>query len=490
MKCNLIELRKMGRGSYGVTYEVEDFVSGEKSAYKVFTENLGFILSLIEIDVFFRIRNNNLIFGKELFFPEGLGKECILSQKNKNSGENGGIVMSLQRGDASRLEPLFEKLFNVMKITNRTVQSEKLVEWMLRMTVQCSLGLECLHSSGYYHRDVKLENILYSISPDGNLNFKVADYGFCYPIRSVEQIVYGYGSGTEGYFPPEYYYDKERLDNTNDVYALGVALFTMLVGENALINAEAKNSRGEVDSPKTLRNLETLLVKTNYVSSKLKKVGEWLVANRISPTSLENYGLLCRVIEKMLRFSYVERFTFPMVLDELEDGLKENKNISVLFTEDKCYSEEVVFVLEDEEKVRRGLNLIFGYVDDKLKYTSLTIALFLRSVRFSDDAVEDLVKKCRNLALIFYETSSSRIKKISPFIIDECIELVGILEGKIFCDPIYKRITTMLGLKQLFNLIVSGELEVFYSFLNYEDIGVDSSFFEQSLFERRLREVL
>lgn len=493
MNCNLIEIRRMGSGSFGVTYEVEDFKSGEKSAYKVFTENLGFILSLVEIDVFFRIKNPNLISGKDLFFPKGLGKECILSSKHKNTGENGGVVMTLQRGDTLRLEPLFKRIFEARRESSPTFQSEKIIDWSLRMCIQSSFGLECLHSSGYYHRDIKLENILYSLSPEGEVDFRVADYGFCYPIRSVEQIVYNYGSGTSGYFPPEYYYDDERLDNTNDVYALGVAIFSLMMGENELINAEEIDSQKRINNKKTLENLNYLL-NGNYLSKKFGKLREKFISDKISGKYIKKYDLLASIIIKMLSYSSSNRPTFPEILSEIQDALPPSDPLLLLFEKNRCYTEEVVFVMEDEKKVRSGLRLLLtNYPNDRVKIISFAMCIFLRIVRFLEGSVDELIKKSRNLSIIFYEQSSSKIKKISPNIIDECIEIVGVLEGKLFCDPIYKRITTVSGLKQFLSIVNNEDLKRVYNFLNYEnddDIIPPTSFFEQDIFEMKMSDFI
>lgn len=196
----------------------------------------------------------------------------------------------------------------------------------------------------------------------------------------------------------------------------------------------------------------------------------------------------------MLSYSSSNRPTFPEILSEIQDALPPSDPLLLLFEKNRCYTEEVVFVMEDEKKVRSGLRLLLtNYPNDRVKIISFAMCIFLRIVRFLEGSVDELIKKSRNLSIIFYEQSSSKIKKISPNIIDECIEIVGVLEGKLFCDPIYKRITTVSGLKQFLSIVNNEDLKRVYNFLNYEnddDIIPPTSFFEQDIFEMKMSDFI
>ncbi|KAI0055829.1 kinase-like protein [Artomyces pyxidatus] len=94
------------------------------------------------------------------------------------------------------------------------------------VTLQVVLALECLHTLGVVHRDLKSENILLSsIDP---LHIKVADYGLASFLRPGYTLQ---GScGTPGYIAPEVRFGTKGYDSKADCWSLGVTLFEMLSG--------------------------------------------------------------------------------------------------------------------------------------------------------------------------------------------------------------------------------------------------------------------
>ena len=75
-------------------------------------------------------------------------------------------------------------------------------------------ALDCIHSNGYVHMDIKPDNI--GISIDGN-NIKLFDFGFCRHLSNpcVEH------DGLWGTYP---YHDYDQFCFTNDVYSFGIIL--------------------------------------------------------------------------------------------------------------------------------------------------------------------------------------------------------------------------------------------------------------------------
>ena len=85
------------------------------------------------------------------------------------------------------------------------------------------LALEYLHGRGYVYRDLKPENIL--IDGDGHL--KLADLGFCKPLRPGERTYTT--CGTSDYMAPEVML-SQGYDRSADYWAFGVLVFEMLAG--------------------------------------------------------------------------------------------------------------------------------------------------------------------------------------------------------------------------------------------------------------------
>ena len=85
------------------------------------------------------------------------------------------------------------------------------------------LALEYLHGRGYVYRDLKPENILI----DGGGHLKLADLGFCKPLRPGERTYTT--CGTSDYMAPEVML-SQGYDMSADYWAFGVLVYEMLAG--------------------------------------------------------------------------------------------------------------------------------------------------------------------------------------------------------------------------------------------------------------------
>lgn len=95
----------------------------------------------------------------------------------------------------------------------------------LYIAYQVAEALEEAHKLEIVHRDVKPENIM--ISRDGRV--KLADFGISVLIeRGARELK---ASGTLGYMSPEQISGR-YVDETTDIFALGVVLYEMLTGKN------------------------------------------------------------------------------------------------------------------------------------------------------------------------------------------------------------------------------------------------------------------
>ena len=87
-------------------------------------------------------------------------------------------------------------------------------------------GLDHVHSHGFAHRDLKLENILV----DQNYRLKLTDFGFIAPLEGRDKSGFlKTRLGTMGYRAPEMKVQKEGyLGKNADVFSCGVILFMLL----------------------------------------------------------------------------------------------------------------------------------------------------------------------------------------------------------------------------------------------------------------------
>ena len=130
---------------------------------------------------------------------------------------------------------------NMLDYISYTAIKEPIIRYYFKQLCE---AVDYTHRQGICHRDLKLENLLL----DENFNLKVSDFGFCTGIKTKNgDSVLTTCKGTPGYMAPEmmniggFNYvtnqNSHKLFNSNgysgvqtDVFALGVILFSLLMG--------------------------------------------------------------------------------------------------------------------------------------------------------------------------------------------------------------------------------------------------------------------
>jgi len=100
----------------------------------------------------------------------------------------------------------------------------------IRLVLQVASALECVHSFGVVHRDVKPSNVLLTRTPSGLELAKVADFGLSSAVLPEGQFG-GSIIGTPGYMAPEQA-RGDPVDHRADIYSLGCVLCAALSGRS------------------------------------------------------------------------------------------------------------------------------------------------------------------------------------------------------------------------------------------------------------------
>jgi TPR repeat protein len=110
-------------------------------------------------------------------------------------------------------------------------------------------GLEVLHQNGIIHRDIDPSNI--RICSDGNV--KLMDYGVVRITGGKTKSLTGVGTliGKPNYSPPEQIKgENEKINETTDLYALGITIYEMLTGNAPFEKGnEFDTMQAQVSSP-------------------------------------------------------------------------------------------------------------------------------------------------------------------------------------------------------------------------------------------------
>ncbi|MBD3404066.1 protein kinase [candidate division GN15 bacterium] len=139
------------------------------------------------------------------------------------------IVHVIDRGTAGN------RYYFVMEYVDGTsmrevIDSDKIsLKVKLEMMAQVCKALDYAHKNGVIHRDIKPANIL--IDRQGNP--RVADFGIAQIVGRAESDMTAADvvMGTVAYMSPEQKVSSTNVDQTTDIYAIGVILYEILVGK-------------------------------------------------------------------------------------------------------------------------------------------------------------------------------------------------------------------------------------------------------------------
>jgi hypothetical protein len=171
----------------------------------------------------------------------------------------------------------------------------------VRLIAEIGEALQYAHERGIVHRDIKPANILLSRS-----HALVADFGIAKAISgdSSEQSLTGTGItvGTVEYMSPEQAAGEKRLDGRSDVYALGVLLYELLVGEPPFTGptVQAVVARIITDPPRRLRTVratvpehieEAVLSALSKIPADRPPTAQAFVDQLLNPSRVQGRGI-------------------------------------------------------------------------------------------------------------------------------------------------------------------------------------------------------
>ncbi|MDX9856538.1 MAG: protein kinase [candidate division Zixibacteria bacterium] len=142
------------------------------------------------------------------------------------------IVHVIDKGQAGN------RYYFVMEYVDGTsmrevIDSDKIsLKVKLEMIAQVCKALDYAHKNGVIHRDIKPANIL--IDRQGNP--RVADFGIAQIVGRAESDMTAADvvMGTVAYMSPEQKVSSTNVDQTTDIYAIGIIIYEILVGKKPL----------------------------------------------------------------------------------------------------------------------------------------------------------------------------------------------------------------------------------------------------------------
>lgn len=205
----------IGTGAYGEIFGAVDEQTGQQVAIKA--------LPLAGRDIHDTARGR---FQREMMVIRNLNHPNIIAIYDWGERDNQVVFMALEYVEGHTLE--------------RIVRNQPMaLEQAIHVAHQIALALQAAHVLGVIHRDLKPANIMLSQTSEGDYVVKVLDFGMAKMLSKIEDesIVEltreGMAVGTPRYIAPE----QARglpVGPTTDLYALGLLLYEMLTGVQAV----------------------------------------------------------------------------------------------------------------------------------------------------------------------------------------------------------------------------------------------------------------
>lgn len=204
-------LEKLGAGGMGAVYKARHLAFGELRAIKFVGSHL-----LSDERILARFRAEAVV-ARRLQHPNAVKVEDL------DATDDGRpfIVMEYVKGRS--LRDLFCE------------ENEVSTKRILALARQACAALAAAHALGIVHRDIKPDNLMIVVGPDGREILKVADFGLAKvregfdPTPGSALTQTGFIVGTPPYMSPEQASGLE-VDGRSDLYSLGVVLYELFTG--------------------------------------------------------------------------------------------------------------------------------------------------------------------------------------------------------------------------------------------------------------------
>lgn len=198
------------------------------------------------------------MFFREVRTAQGFVSEHVVQVRDCGRLSDGQLFLTMDYVDGESLVTLMRR--------ERTLAARHALE----IVRQILLGIGSGHEKGFIHRDVKPQNIMLSgqkPKTEGNpygVDASILDFGIGGLLEEVEKEP---GAGSAPYFSPEQS-RGERLDARSDLFAVGILLYEMIVGERPFKGRTAV----EIGSSLQETNLVPLIEKLTGVPKPIKRI--------------------------------------------------------------------------------------------------------------------------------------------------------------------------------------------------------------------------
>eukprot|EP00727_Mastigamoeba_balamuthi_P000607 m51a1_g10543 putative testis-specific serine threonine-protein kinase 3 (779) ;mRNA; f:19444-22732 len=181
---------------------------------------------VLGMDVCVKLLNVGAHKGKSAKYPpQEVGISMRLSHPNIIRVFS--VLPSLDAAEVIVMELCSGSLRRLSSSLTRSLPVPLREHWIRDWSRQIARGLCYLRNAGVIHRDIKIDNVLYRVLPDGSYQLKIADFGLSSPQPLAESIL-----GTQGYTAPEVLRGVP-YDFKVDMWSLGAVVYLLMTDAHA-----------------------------------------------------------------------------------------------------------------------------------------------------------------------------------------------------------------------------------------------------------------
>jgi serine/threonine protein kinase len=212
-------IHKIGQGGMGAIYKAEHLIFEELRALKVLVPQLAYDEALV------RSLQQEARITRRLSHPNAVRVEDV------DRAEDGRLFIAMEYVEGKSIKKIIEQSGPIPVLR------------VIEIARQLCSALDCAHSLGMIHRDIKPDNILLVRLPDDRDLAKILDFGIAKLKESAKEhgrnvtgvtiTKTGFVVGTPQYMSPEQAMGTlgDRLDGRSDLYSVGVLLYEALTGD-------------------------------------------------------------------------------------------------------------------------------------------------------------------------------------------------------------------------------------------------------------------